>query len=186
MKDRAFLVEIRKRLAVLEKQQETLNRDVESVRGVLAMLERNIANEMQGPGYRTHADLVGDFVVELLSVHGQLHRKALFEKAREGGLFFGDDKEADRQLAGFSAILSKDTRVVSSGKKDGMWKLSTSELSDLYCSGGAVPESGRYSESSFGASMFNCFERFGGKDRELSSLNGDGSTLPADSTVCSR
>lgn len=133
MKDRALLAEIRKRLALLERQQENLNRDVEAVKGVLAMLEWNIANEMNGPGYRTHAELVGDFVVELLSVHGRLHRKELFEKAKEGELYFGDEKVDERRLASFSAILSKDTRLVPSGKNDGIWESASSSCDDLYC-----------------------------------------------------
>ena len=127
MKDKALIYEVRKRLSVLEREHETMERDIESTRGFLAMLERNLANEMREGGYRTHAALVGDFVVDLLASYRFMHRRDLFERARIAGLFFGDEKDAEKQLASFSAMLSKESRVKSSGKMDGVWMLSSTD-----------------------------------------------------------
>ena len=132
MKDGVLVNEVRKKVSTLESKYETVARDLEAARVFLAMLERDLANDTHPTGNRNHVELVGDCVLDLLSLHKDMHRKDLLNHLMEKGIHIGYDHNRDKQLAGLSTILSKDARFKPVKEKNGYWTLTTlidSELS---------------------------------------------------------
>lgn len=123
MKDKALINEVRKRVSLLENKYETITKDLESARGFLAMLEREVVNAAQSHGDRTHTDIVADIVVDILSGKEKMHRTRILEAILERGVHIGNDDNPQKQLAGLSSILSKDTRLRPAKGKSGYWSL---------------------------------------------------------------
>lgn len=123
MKDKTLINEVRKRLSQLESRYETIAKDLESTRGFLAMLEREAVNAAQSVGDRTHADIVADIVVEILSHSQAMHRGHILKAVLERGVHIGNDDSPQRQLAALSSIMSKDTRIEPLKGRSGFWSL---------------------------------------------------------------
>jgi len=121
MKDKAFMHEVRRRVAVLESQYETMGRDVKAARTFLAMLERQYINDSQNSGDRSHIELVGDFIADLLSHQPEMHRKDLLKGVLSKGVHIGNDDDPQKQLSTLSTILSKDTRFKPVEGRSGYW-----------------------------------------------------------------
>ena len=107
MKDKAFINEFRKRVSVLESKYEALERDLNAARIVLAMLERDSVNSSQSTGNLSHADIVADIIVDILSFHKEMHRARILETVLSRGIHIGYDDNQQKQLAGLSTLLSK-------------------------------------------------------------------------------
>jgi len=123
MKDKVLITEVRKRVSLLESKYETLTKDLESARGFLAMLERELVNATQSFGDRTHTDIIADIVVDILSHHQDMHRSRILKSILDRGVHVGSDEDSQKQLAGLSSLLSKDTRFISVNGKNGYWAL---------------------------------------------------------------
>lgn len=131
MKSRALVNEVRKRVSELESKYETIAKDLEIARGFLAMVERESENGVRTPESRTHTDIVGDTVMEILSHHPVMHRKRILGDVLERGVHIGFDQNPQKQLAGLSSILSRDPRFKPAEGKNGYWRLATPSVPEL-------------------------------------------------------
>ena len=73
------------------------------------------------PKSGTITEQVTRHVFQILTDCGPLHRKELFRRVREAGVYF----ESENQLNAFGAYLTKDPRFTSDGR--GTWRLANAE-----------------------------------------------------------
>ena len=125
MKSNELINEVRRRVSTLESKHKEIERDLNSARGFLALLERESVNRPQSPRNPTHADQVGDIISDILSHHSEMHRKQILKIVLERGVHVGNDDNPQKQLAGLSSILSRDTRFNPVEGRNGYWSLAT-------------------------------------------------------------
>lgn len=113
--------EVQKRILMLKKQHEVIGKDLEVARGFLALLDREMHTDNIPRTSRTHAEIVEDAVLKMLSGGTSLHRKDILEGVLAQRIHIGNDGDYHRQLAMLSSILSRSSYFVPAG--DGHWKL---------------------------------------------------------------
>ena len=122
MHKNALVAEVRKRLTILEIKYEVMGKDLESTRGFLAMLERESVDDTVHQEPRTHAEIVGSAIADMLSRHPWMHRRDILSELLERGIHVGNEHEPRKQLAGLSSILSSDPRFTPVAARLGCWK----------------------------------------------------------------
>lgn len=125
MKNKELISEVRRMVSMLESRHDEVERDLNSARGFLAMLERESVNRPHSSRSPTHADQVGDIIYEILAQNSEMHRKQILEVVLGKGVHIGNDDNPQKQLAGLSSILSKDTRFSPVEGRNGFWSLAT-------------------------------------------------------------
>lgn len=120
MRDRTLINEVRKKVSALEGQYEMVAKDLESARGFLAMLERELVSDIDTREPRTQAESVGSAIVEILSGGKRLHRKEIRDALLRNDLYIGNYDNERKQLAALSSIMSSDPRFIPI---DGKWML---------------------------------------------------------------
>ena len=129
MQDKVFINEVRKRVSLLENKYATIVKDLDSARGFLAMLERESLRSTDPAMPRTHAEIVGDAVADMLSRNEYLHRSEILQFLLDKGIYVGRTNDARKQLAGISSLLSRDQRFKPYKSPDGQsgyWELASS------------------------------------------------------------
>ena len=114
MHDKALITEVRKRVSILEIKYEVLIKDLEVARGFLAMLERESMDDIVQQGPRTHAEIVGSAIADMLSRRPWMHRTDILNELLKRGVHvarihrrrgLGECPEAARRCSFESGIM---------------------------------------------------------------------------------
>ena len=125
MHDKVLITEVRKRVSILEIKYEVLIKDLEVARGFLAMLERESMDDIVQQGPRTHAEIVGSAIADMLSRRPWMHRTDILNELLKRGVHVGNDQDSREQLASLSSIMSSDPRFAPVAGRLGCWKMPT-------------------------------------------------------------
>ena len=120
MRDRTLINEVRKKVVALEGEYAIITKDLESARGFLDMLERELVNDISPKSPQSQAGLWGDAIAEILAGGKRLHRKDIRNALEETDLYIGNYDNERKQLAALSSVMSSDSRFVPI---DGKWML---------------------------------------------------------------
>lgn len=129
MRDKAFINEVRKKVSQLEKRHKCTEKELESARIFLAMLEKDYMHaETVDDG--TLAGSVAAVAIDVLAGKTDAHRKEILGAVLEKGIVLGNDNDQRRQLMSISSILSRDGRVKPTEGKNGHWSLAFPQNQD--------------------------------------------------------
>lgn len=125
MRDKAFINEVRKKVAQLESKHKCTEKELESARAFLAMLEKDYLLDDSPNDGTLHGSVVTT-AIEVLAGKPDAHREEILGAVLEKGIVLGNDNDKRRQLMSVSSILSRDGRIKPTEGKNGHWSLAFS------------------------------------------------------------